>query len=174
VIRRPARPERSAAPGRAESRDRIRRARLADAPAIARVMRAAVRGVAPGTYPPRTVAAWASLPALYHAWAMSAGGETLLVAERAGGVVAYAGLRGDELTALFVAPRVGRRGLATALLLRVEALARRRGVRALRVDAAASGLAFYRARGFAGARRVRVPLPGGVALAAVQLRKRLG
>jgi GNAT superfamily N-acetyltransferase len=135
-------------------------------------MRAAVRGVAPGTYPPRALAAWAALPALYHAWAMTAGGEEILVAEVDGRVAGYAGLRGGELTALFVAPPAARRGVATALLRRVEALARRRGVAALRVDAALSGVAFYRARGFAGARRVQVPLPGGAALDAVRMRKR--
>jgi GNAT superfamily N-acetyltransferase len=151
---------------------RIRRARLSDASALASVLRAAVRGVAPGTYPARTLSAWASLPALYHAWAMTAGGETVLVAALRGRTVGYAGLRGAELTSLFVRPSAARRGVASALLARAEALARRRGVRTLRVDAARSGLAFYRARGFSGSRRVRIPLPGG-ALAAVRLAKRL-
>ena len=151
---------------------RIRRARLSDAPALAAIMRAAVRGVAPGTYPARTLAAWGSLPALYHAWALTAGGETVLVAELGGRAVGYAGLRGAELTSLFVRPSAARRGVASALLGRAEALARRRGVRTLRVDAARSGVAFYRARGFSGGRSVRVPLPGG-SLAAVRLVKRL-
>lgn len=151
---------------------RIRRARPADAAALARVMAAAVRGVAAGTYPPRTLAAWGSLPALYHAWAMTAGGETVLVAERRGRLLGYAGLRGAEVTALFVRPSAAHRGVASALLARVEALARRRGVRTLRVDAALSGVAFYRTRGFAGRRAVSVPLPGG-ALAAVRLAKAL-
>lgn len=156
---------------RARARARVRRARPADVPAIARTMRAAVRGVAPGTYPARALAAWGGLPALYHAWAMTAGGETLLVAEVAGRVVGYAGLRGAELTALFVRPSSAGRGVATALLARAEDLARRRGVRTLRVDAARSGLGFYRARGFGGGRPVRVALPGGVTLAAVRMRK---
>jgi GNAT superfamily N-acetyltransferase len=146
---------------------------VSDAPAIARVMRAAVRGVPRGVYPARTLAAWSSLPALYHAWAMTAGGETVIVAEEgATRVVGYAALRGSELTALFVSPSASRRGVASKLLARVEALARRRGVRTLAVDAARSGVAFYRARGFDGRRAVQVPLPGG-ALAAVRLTKRL-
>lgn len=135
-------------------------------------MRAAVRGVAPGTYPPRALAAWASLPPLYHAWAMTAGGETVLLAERAGAVLGYAALRGAELTALFVRPSAAGRGVGTALVARIEALARRRGVARLRVDAARSGIAFYRARGFTGGRAVRVPLPGG-ALAALRMTRRL-
>lgn len=154
------------------SRLHLRRARLADAPRIAAVMRAAVRAVPSGTYSPRTLAAWASLPALYHAWAMTAGGETVLVAERGRAVVGYAALRGAELTALFVRPSAARRGVASALLARIERLARRRGLARLRVDAALSGVVFYRARGFTGGRTVSVPLPGG-ALAAVRMAKRL-
>jgi GNAT superfamily N-acetyltransferase len=150
---------------------RIRRALLTDAPAIAGVMRAAVRG-ARGSYPARTLAAWGSLPALYHAWAMTAGGEDVLVAEREGRVVGYAGLRGAEVTALFVRPSAARQGVASALLARVEALARRRSVRRVLVDAARSGVAFYQARGFTAVHAVRVPLPGG-ALAAVRMAKRL-
>jgi len=163
-------------PGRPRPRSakalRLRRAAVRDARALAAVMRAAVGGVAPGTYPARTLAAWASLPALYHAWAMTAGGETIVLAERLGRAVGYAGLRGAEVTALFVRPQASRRGVASALLDRLEALARRRGVPVLRVDAARSGVAFYRARGFTGERSVRVPLPGG-SLAAVRLSKPL-
>lgn len=151
---------------------RIRRARVTDARRLARVMASAVRAVPAGTYPARALEAWASLPPLYHAWAMTAGGETVLVAERGAAVLGYAALRGAELTALFVRPSAARRGVATALLARVEALARRRGVGRLRVDAALSGLGFYRARGFTGSRAVRVPLPGA-ALAAVRLVKRI-
>jgi GNAT superfamily N-acetyltransferase len=134
-------------------------------------MRGAVRG-ARGTYPARTLAAWGSLPALYHAWAMTAGGETVLVAERGERIVGYAGLRGGEVTALFVRPSAARSGVATALLARVETLARRRGVQRLHVDAARSGVLFYRARGFTSGRPVRVPLPGGSMLA-VRMAKRL-
>ena len=151
---------------------RVRRARLADAAALAAVMRAAIRGVPRGTYPGRTLAAWASLPALYHAWAMTAGGETILVAELGGRIAGYGGLRGSEVTALFVPPAAARQGVASALLARIEALARRRGVTRLRVDAAMSGTSFYRARGFTGRRSVKVPLPGG-SLAAVRMTKAL-
>src|SRR5512147_1721293 len=68
---------------------RVRPARLPDSPAIARVMRASIRALARGAYRPRQLAAWSSLPALYHAWAMTAGGERYLVAERAGRIVGY-------------------------------------------------------------------------------------
>jgi len=155
------------------SRLRIRRARPADAPALAAVRRAAVLDVPPGAFRRADLAAWASLPPLYDLWAMTAGGEAILAAERAGRVVGFAGLRAAELTALFVAPRAARRGVGAALIAAVERLARRRGLRRLSVVAAASAVPFYLARGFAGRRRARVPLPGGRSLAAVRLAKRL-
>jgi len=143
---------------------RIRPARLDDAAALARVMRAAIRGLARGAYPPRLLAAWARLPPVYHRWAMTAGGETLLVAVRGDRVVGYVGVRGAEVTALFVYPGVARRGIAARLLGRVEREAARRGVRRVTVRAARSGEAFYAARGYLPVRRISVPLPGGASL----------
>jgi ribosomal protein S18 acetylase RimI-like enzyme len=151
----------------------LRRARLADAPALARVMRAAIRGLARGAYPAAQVGAWSSLPAAYHAWAMTAGGETVWIAERSGRIVGYAALRRAEVTALFVLPSAGRRGIGTALLAAVERAARRRGIRRLVLRASLNGLAFYRAHGFTGRRPIRVPLPDGAHLDAVALAKTL-
>jgi GNAT superfamily N-acetyltransferase len=136
-------------------------------------MRASIRGLARSHYGPREIAAWSSLPALYHAWAMTAGGERYVVAERGGAIVGYAAVRAAEVSALFVRPGAARRGIGAALLARVERGARRRGVRRLRVDAALPAIAFYVSRGFRGGRALRVPLPGGEALPARRLSKRL-
>lgn len=147
---------------------RLRRARLADAPAIARVMRAAVRA-APGPYRPAERAAWGSLPALYHRWAMTAGGEDYVIAERNGRAVGYAALRGAEVTALFVLPRAAGAGIGAALLARLVARARAAGAGAVRVDAAAGAAPFYAAQGFRPGRALRVPLPGGRRLQSVRM-----
>lgn len=136
-------------------------------------MRASIRGLGREAYDERQLAAWSSLPPLYHAWAMTAGGEAYFVAEDRRGILGYAALRATEVTAIFVRPRAARRGVGAALLARIEREARRRGARSLRADAALSALAFYGAAGFRGDRGVRVPLPGGVALPARRLAKRL-
>jgi len=154
-------------------RVRVRRARLTDAAAIAGVMRASIRGLSRGPYTPRQLEAWSSLPPLYHAWAMTAGGERYFVAARGGRLVGYAALRGGEVTAAFVRPRFARRGVGVALLARVEREARRRGVRRLVVRAAVSAVAFYEALGFSGSRPIAVPLPDGEALPSRVLAKRL-
>lgn len=148
---------------------RIRPALAADAAACAAVMRAAVRAVSPSLHPPAALAAWSSLPALYHRWAMGPGRETYLVAERAGRILGYAALRGPELTAVFVRPRAQGRGVGRALVGALAGRARRAGHRRLRVLAARAAVPFYASLGFRGAARARVPLPGGRALDAVRM-----
>jgi GNAT superfamily N-acetyltransferase len=137
-------------------------------------MRTAVRGLARAGYGARRIALWSSLPPLYHAWAMTSGGERYFLAERGRRVMGYAALRGDEVSAAFVRPSAARQGIGTALLRHVEAEAVRAGARALRVRAALSAVPFYEALGFRGTRRIRVPLPGGETLPARALLKRIG
>ncbi len=165
--------DRPTAPGRsrpASAAVRIRRGRPAEAAAIARVMRAAVRGQG-DRYPAAVREAWGSLPALYHRWAMTAGGERYLVAARGARLVAYAAWRGGELTALFVRPGEGGHGLGSRLLARLEAEARAGGAGRLTMVAAPGVVAYYAARGWRRGRSVRSPLPGGGALPAVRMWK---
>lgn len=157
--------------GRRPGALRVRAARPADAAAVARVMRAAVRGVAAGALAPQLRAAWASLPPLYHLWAMSAGGERYLVAGRGGRLAGYAAWRGAELTAVFVRPSAAGRGVGAALVAAVERQAGKAGVRSLRVLAAAPAIGFYARLGFRPGRAARAPLPGGLALPARWMRK---
>jgi GNAT superfamily N-acetyltransferase len=131
-------------------------------------MRAAVRGQG-DRYPAAVRAAWGSLPALYHRWAMTAGGERYLVAARGARLVAYAAWRGGELTALFVRPGEGGRGLGSRLLTRLETEARAGGARRLTMVAAQAAVPFYLAQGWRRGRSTRSPLPGGGVLPAVRL-----
>ncbi len=133
-------------------------------------MRAAVRGQR-GRYPAALLAAWGSLPALYHRWAMTAGGERYLVAARGPALLGYAAWRGGEVTALFVRPGGAGRGLGAKLLARAEAGARAGGARRLTVVAARGAVPFYAARGWRPGRPVTSPLPGGAALPAVRMWK---
>jgi GNAT superfamily N-acetyltransferase len=158
-------------PRRRRAAVRLRRGRVSDARAVAGVLRAAVRGLAAPFHPRRVVAAWSSLPPLYHAWAMTAGGERYVAASVGDRIVGYAALREDEVTAVFVRPAAARLGVGAALVSRLEREALRDGKRRLRVRAALGALPFYEALGFRGARRIRVPLPDGLALRAVALSK---
>lgn len=173
-------------PGGPAGAVRVREGRPEDAARLAAVMRAAVRGLPPGACTPRQRAAWSSLPALYHRWAMSAGGEGYLVAERGGRPVGFAAWRlhpgrsrrGEappeaELTSLFVHPSAGGAGIGSSLVAAVDRRARRAGAAVLRVLAARPAVGFYAALGFEGSRWVRLPLPGGARLPALWMRRRI-
>lgn len=162
---------------------RIRPGRPADASAVARVMRAAVRGLPAAACTPHQRAAWSSLPALYHRWAMGPGGERYLVAERGGRVVGYAAYRATrapahvararaaELTAVFVLPAAGGAGLGRRLVGAVERRARRAGARAVEVVAARPAIGFYAAVGYVRRKALSAPLPGGSRLPAALMRR---
>jgi len=173
------RPGRLGRTGRAAPRQaiRLRGADLGDAADMARVMRAAVRAEA-GHYPAALLAAWGALPALYHRWALAAGGEARVVATRGGRVVGFAGWRGREVTALFVLPAAAGRGLGRRLLARAEAGAARAaagvaGPARLTVVAARGAVPFYLACGWRGGPAVRDPLPGGGGLPARRMWKQV-
>jgi len=161
----------AAPPRRRPAAVRIRPGRPDEAAAVARVMRAAVLGQR-GRYPEAVLAAWARLPALYHRWAMTAGGERYVVAVRCDRLVGYAAWRGEELTALFVRPGEGGRGLGARLLARIEAEAVAGGARRLTMVAAPGVVDYYAAQGWRRGRPVRSPLPGGGALPARRMSKR--
>jgi len=116
------------------------------------------------------LAAWASLPPLYHRWAMGPGNERYLVAERSGRILGYAARRGGELTAVFVRPGAQGHGLGRALAEAVCGAAASEGHRTVHVLAARAAAGFYAALGFRAGARTRVPLPGGRSLAAVRMR----
>jgi putative acetyltransferase len=141
-----------------------------DARACAATMRAAVRALPADLHPRRALDAWSSLPPLYHRWAMGPGGERYLVALRGARQLGFAGLRGGELTALFVRPSAQRRGVGRALLLAAARAARRQGHAVLLVLAALAAVPFYARLGFRPGPRVQVPLPGGARLAARRMR----
>lgn len=151
----------------------LRRARISDSAAIAAVMRTSVRFLAAGSVSPRQLAAWSSLPPIYHAWAMTAGGEEYVVAVTGGRVVGYAARRGREITALFVRPSHARRGLGARLLAGVERRVAASGARSAFVRAAPGAVPFYESMGYRGRRTVRVPLPGGLHLRSRRLARRL-
>jgi GNAT superfamily N-acetyltransferase len=131
-------------------------------------MRAAVRGQR-GRYPAELLAAWGGLPALYHRWAMTVGGERYQVAACGERLLGYVAWRGGELTALFVRPEAAGRGLGARLLARAAAAARGGGARRLTMVAARAAVPFYLAQGWKPGRSARSPLPGGGALPAVRL-----
>jgi GNAT superfamily N-acetyltransferase len=97
---------------------------------------------------------------------MVAGGEARVVAVVAGRVLGFAGWRGREVTALFVRPRAGGRGLGAKLLAAAERGGSAGGAPTLTVVAARGAVGFYLAHGWRDRGPAASPLPGGLRLPA--------
>ena len=76
-----------------------------------------------------------------------------------------------RIRAFFVRPDWARRGIARAILARCEAEARAQGFHAAELVATLPGERLYRALGYAGDRRVSYPLPDGLTIDFVPMRK---
>ncbi len=125
----------------------------ADVPRLLAIRRAAFAAQAPAAYSAREVATLLADVDPAELTALAAAGQ--LFAARAGdAVVGVAGWQGDRLRHVYVDPAWTRRGIATALLHRVEAEMRERaGVRAIRAGVALHAELFYRANGYEVVRR---------------------
>jgi GNAT superfamily N-acetyltransferase len=168
---------------------------LADLAAIEELIAASARALCSADYPPAVVEA-----ALGTAWGCDTElirDGTYFVAEVGGRLAACGGwgkrktlFGGDRRTgrefdlldpatdaarirAFFVHPDFARRGLARELLDRCEGAAQAAGFRAAKLMATLTGVPFYRAHGYAGEGRVEFPLPGGLTIAFVPMRKPL-
>ncbi len=63
-------------------------------------------------------------------------------------IAGWGAVRGDVLEGLYTAPEYAGQGVGAALLDRLEALLRGRGVEAVRADASSNAKAFYLRRGY--------------------------
>lgn len=78
-----------------------------------------------------------------------------------------------RVRAFFVHPGAARRGIGRALLERCEADARAHGFRAAELVATLPGRRLYAAYGYVGNKRIAYPLPGGLSIDFVPMRKPL-
>lgn len=137
---------------------RVREATTDDAGAVNSVHRAAIRELGPGAYDERQVAAWleGGEPRSYPIDAADTG---FLAADIDGDVVGFGWLDHDpgghlsapvegEVTAVYVAPSVARRGVGTALLDALEERARDADLGSLGLRASLNAVPFYEARGY--------------------------
>ncbi|MEH6664902.1 MAG: GNAT family N-acetyltransferase [Brevundimonas sp.] len=114
----------------------------------------AVRRVASRDYTPAQIAAWAPEPPDRAAWAARLAGRPTLVAEIGGVVAGFSDLEPDgHIDMLFVDADHQGRGVAGALLDRIEAMAREQGLRRLFTEASITARPMFEHRGF----RVEAP-----------------
>ena len=178
---------------------RIRKAGAADVPRLREVIEASVRGLQAGDYTPAQIEG--ALASVYGVDSQLIADGTYLVAEigEAGGAGAeivgcggwskrktlyggdqFAG-REDSLLnpardaakirAFFIHPDWARRGIGTLILEACENAAREAGFTRLEMGATLSGVAFYRAKGYAALEEMEVHLANGEALPIVRMAK---
>jgi GNAT superfamily N-acetyltransferase len=78
-----------------------------------------------------------------------------------------------KIRAFFVHPQYARRGIGTQILAACEDAARAAGFTRLEMGATLSGVAFYRAKGYAALENLQVPLSNGEMLPIVRMAKEI-
>ena len=130
----------------------VREATAGDAPAVAALFYHTILNVNVGDYSVSQVEAWAGPapdPDLWEGRISGEGGRSMYVATIDGEIVGFAELEGDgHLDTLYVHHKHQGRGIASALLDRIEAEARQRGLDRLYTEASITAEPFFRARGF--------------------------
>jgi putative acetyltransferase len=143
---------------------RVRAATADDAAVLLGVRRAAILGLGPDVLGPDAAASWAhELSVEGHANAI-ADGEQIEVAidDERGAIVAWLGRKDDAITALFVQPGHGRRGLASRLLDRAHAALRGDGRTHARLVTMGHARAFYQRHGWRVTAERTGPTRGGI------------
>jgi putative acetyltransferase len=148
-------------------------AQARDAAALATLFRASVMTLSAAHYDAAQRAAWASSADDVVSFGARLARGTALVAVHGEERVAFGQLWPvDHVEMLYVAPGWARRGLATALLARLENVAREQGASVLRADASALARPIFERAGFSLVSEQTVRR-GGVSLPRFQLGKPL-
>jgi len=176
----------------------IRKATTADVPRLREVIEASVRGLQAKDYSPAQIEG--ALQSVYGVDSRLIADGTYLVAEVTGSqqpeIVACGGWSkrktlygGDQyasredslldpkqdaakIRAFFVHPKWARRGIGSLILEACENAALEAGFKRLEMGATLSGVAFYRAKGYAEIERQKAPLSNGETLEIVRMAKK--
>jgi putative acetyltransferase len=127
----------------------VRDYRAGDIQAMIDIFRGAVRLIARRDYTQAQVLAWAPDVIDADLWAKGYATTPAFIAEIDGKAVGFTDLESDgHLDMMYVHPDFQRRGVATALLGRVESVALRAGIHELRTEASITARPFFERRGF--------------------------
>ncbi len=156
---------------------RVRPAEPADAQGVTSVHYAAVHTTAAMTYPADILDHWSGPVTprrIENLRAVIVGGEeTVLVAEIDGEIVGFGSVvpSNNELRAVYVDPKAGRRGVGTRLVEALEAIAVRNGVEHLDLDSSLNAERFYQRLGYSVLSRGTHELASGIQMPCVYMRK---
>lgn len=141
----------------------LRLYRAEDCETLMRLFYDTVHAVNAADYGPYQLAAWAPAQMDKEHWEAMLARHHTLVAEEAGQILGFGDLEGvDYFDHLFVHKDHQGRGVATAIAREIEAEARRRGCRCLRVAASITAKPFFERRGYRVCRRQEVECRGQI------------
>jgi GNAT superfamily N-acetyltransferase len=133
---------------------------------------AAIRQLCTSHYSATEIEAWAG--PLPPGWYRNVIGEReLFVAVEGDTIIGFGQLNLDtaDIDAIYVHPSASRQGVGTALLRRLEDIARQHALGSLRLAASLNSVPFYDAMGFHRKRETKFPLLPGVEIASVVMEK---
>lgn len=127
----------------------IRPAMDDDAPALVEIFRRSIREIASQHYRPAQIEAWVRFADEADAWRQRMRSRDVWVAETNGKPLGFIQFEPpDHIDLTYVHPEHQRCGVASALLEKIETVARTNGVPALNVEASITSRPFFAARGF--------------------------
>jgi len=151
----------------------VRSATQEDAAAVCRVHARAIREIAASHYTPEETEAWAG-PRKPGDYLSSIRDDEFYVAEEDGEVVGFGTLKkSGEVEAVYVSPEATRRGVGSAILLRLEDSARDLGLTSLHLEASLNAIPFYEGAGYNSLRQSKHRLTSGVEIACLRMTKNL-
>ena len=158
-------------PGAAGQALTLRRGRAEEADALWVLRTRCVRELCSAAYPPEVIARWAASPPPAHYRDLIGQGGCIVAEDHAGIVLGYGVVdrEGNEIDALFVDPDCGGRGIGSALMHALQALAD--PARPLVLSASLNAVSFYQTAGFKPLREETYAHPSGVALASVRMQR---
>jgi GNAT superfamily N-acetyltransferase len=172
---------------------RLRKANSADIPALERLIDASVRGLQTQDYTPEQIDA--ALRTVFTVDSQLIADGTYFVVEQDGELIGCGGWSqrktlcgGDhhavrenvlmdplqdaaKIRAIFVHPRLARKGIGSLLLKEAEEAAKAAGFRRLEMGATLTGVPVYLRRGYRVTEAMKVPLEEGVTLPVVRMEK---
>jgi len=150
----------------------IRKPRIEEAERIVALQIDTSRRVNGKDYPPEVIEAWVAHRRVDHMqWLINNG--QCLVCVNGSDLLGVGIIRDNEIRGLFVSPDHQSRGVGSALLDRMESLARAVGLISMRTDLTVTAIGFYKSKGYEEIERKQQTIGHGQTLAVVSRIKKL-